>query len=325
MTSFGKIELTGPGALPLLERACDNLVDRPVGSVVYTQFLNERGGIVADVTVTRLGEERFRVVTGSAYVDADLGWLRMQHRDGDGAVEIRDASEDLAVVGLFGPSARDVLQAVTADDVSREGFAFGTARDLRVGSAPALAQRISYVGELGFELYVAPEWAVQLWDRLWEAGRPHGISAGGYRALDSLRIEKGYRYFGVDLTPLDTPYEAGLGFCVALERKGDFTGRGALEHAAAREPVRRLRTLVVGDEQYLTLYGGEAVSAGGEVVGRVRSCAYGFTVRRSVAYAYLPAELSEGARLDVDVFGRLVPAEVTGDALHDPAHERPRS
>jgi 4-methylaminobutanoate oxidase (formaldehyde-forming) len=325
MTSFGKIELTGPGALPLLERSCDNLVDRPVGAVVYSQFLNERGGIVADVTVTRLGEERFRVVTGSAYVDADLGWLRMQQRADDGAVEIRDASDDLAVVGLFGPNARDVLETVTEDDVSRDGFGFGTARELRVGSAPALAQRISYVGELGFELYVAPEWAVQLWDRLWEAGLPHGLAAGGYRALDSLRLEKGYRYFGVDLTPLDTPYEAGLGFCVALDRKGDFTGRSALEQAAGREPERRLRTLAVGGEEYLTLYGGEAVSAGGEVVGRVRSCAYGFTVRRNVAYAYLPAELSEGARLDVDVFGRLVPAEVTQDALHDPAHERPRS
>jgi glycine cleavage system aminomethyltransferase T/glycine/D-amino acid oxidase-like deaminating enzyme len=322
MTSFGKIEVSGPGALPLLERVCDNLVGRPAGSVVYTQFLDRRGGIVADVTVTRLADDRFRVITGAGTIDADLGWLALSGTEEDGPVALRDVSDDLAVIGLWGPLARDALQAVSDDDVSHDAFPLRTAREIRLAGAPVLAQRITYVGELGFELYVEPSWAVQVWDRLAAAGRPHGIEPGGYRVLDSLRMEKGYRYFGVDLTPGDNPYEAGLGFCVRLEHKGDFTGRSALE-AVRRDGVsRRLRTLLVGDEDYLTLYGGEAVRANGAVVGRLRSCAYGYTVRGNVAYAYLPAELEGGAALEVDVFGRRLPAVVTADVLHDPENLR---
>jgi len=314
MTSFGKIEVTGPGALALLERVADNLIDRPVGRVVYTQFLNRRGGIVADLTVTRLGEDRFRVVTGAAYVDADLGWLRANVRDDDGTVEVRDVTDDLAVIGLWGPRAPDVLQAATEDDVSADAFPFMTARPIHVGNAPVFAQRITYVGELGWELYVEPGWAVQVWDRLMDAGRSFGIAPGGYRVLDSLRIERGYRYFGTDLTPLDTPYEAGLGFCVRLD-KGEFIGRQALVDASERGPARRLRTLVVGGPEYLTLYGGEAVHAGGRVVGRVRSCAYGFTVRRNVAYASLPTEMDEGSVVDVEVFGRFAPGTIVADPV----------
>lgn len=321
MSSFGKIEVRGPGALPLLERIADNRIDRPVGSVVYTQFLNRRGGIVADVTVTRLAEDRFRVVTGAGYVDGDLGWLRANARAEDEPVELRDCSEDLSVIGLWGPGVRDVLQAVTDDDVSNEAFPFLSARTVRIGGAEALAQRITYVGELGWEVYVDPAWAVQVWDRLMDAGRRFGIEPGGYRVMDSLRMEKGYRYFGTDLTPLDTPDEAGLGFCVALD-KGDFIGRDALVAARDRGLERRIRTLVVGGEDCITIYGGEAVHAGGRVVGRLRSCAYGFTVRRNVAYAYLPIEIGPAARVEVDVFGRLVPAEVTGDVLYDPERKR---
>jgi 4-methylaminobutanoate oxidase (formaldehyde-forming) len=154
------------------------------------------------------------------------------------------------------------------------------------------------------------------------AGRADGIEPGGYRVLESLRMEKGYRYFGADLTPNDNPYEAGLGFCVRLEDKGDFAGRAALEVARRDGLDRRIRTLVVGGEEYLTLYGGEAVHGGGRVVGRIRSCAYGYTVRRNVAYAYLPVELGPGAQLEVEVFGRLVQAEVAEDVLYDPGHSR---
>ena len=171
MTSFGKIEVSGPGALPLLERVADNRIDRPVGTVVYTQFLNDRGGIEADVTVTRLADSRFRVVTGAGTIDSDLGWLRLNLREEDGAVELRDVSEELAVIGLWGPRARDVLAGVTGDDVSGEALPFRTARTIQIGGAEVLAQRITYVGELGFELYVAPDWAVQVWDRLLASGR----------------------------------------------------------------------------------------------------------------------------------------------------------
>jgi 4-methylaminobutanoate oxidase (formaldehyde-forming) len=323
MTSFGKIEVTGPGALPLLERVCDSRIDRQPGSVIYTQFLNRHGGIVADVTVTRLGEERFRVITGAATVDGDRGWLELCRLPEDGAVEIRDRSDELAVIGIWGPASRAVLASCTDDAISNDAVPFRHAHTVDVGGAAVFAQRITYVGELGYELYVSPEWAVQVWDRLMAAGAEDGIAPGGYRVLESLRLEKGYRYFGTDLTSSDTPYESGLGFCVALD-KGEFNGRGALSEPGATEPFRRLRTLTVGDEDYLTMYGGEAVRQDGTIVGRVRSCGYGYTVRRNVALATVPADLEEGADVTVDVFGNAVPARIERDVLYDPDGERLR-
>jgi len=314
MSSFGKVELSGPGALPLLERAAGNLIDRPIGSVVYTQLLEKDGGMAADVTVTRLGKDHFRLVTGAGYVNSDLGWLRLQRRDSDFDVVIRESSDELSVIGIWGPDARDVMSRVTPDGVSDDEFPFMTARSIRIGGARVLAQRVTYVGELGWELYVEPSWAVQVWDRLMAAGRDHGICAGGYRALDSLRMEKGYRYYGTDLSLLDNPYEAGLGFCVRLD-KGDFNGRGALVAAREAGIKRRLRTLVVGDEEYVPIYGGEAVHRDGRVVGRLRSCAYGFTVRRNLAYSYLPVELRPGDVVEVEVFGDLVGAVVAADSV----------
>jgi len=314
MTSFGKIDLVGPGALPLLERVAGNLIDRPVGSVVYTQLLDRRGGMAADVTITRLGPHRFRLVTGAGYVNSDLGWLRLQQREEDVPVEIRETTDQLSVIGMWGPQARSVLEACSQDDVSEDGFPFMQARDIRIDGFDVFAQRVTYVGELGWEFYVAPDVAGQVWDRLMAAGQTSGIRPVGYRALDSLRMEKGYRYYGTDLTLLDNPLEAGLGFCVRLD-KGDFNGRAALLAAKAAGIRRRLRTLLVGDPDYLTIYGGEAVYAEGSLVGRLRSCAYGFTVRRNIAYSYLPVELGPGARVEVEVFGRRVPAEVGTDAV----------
>ena len=318
MTSFGKIELEGPGALTLLERVCDSRIDRPAGSIIYTQFLNSRGGIVADVTVTRLAEERFRVITGAGVVESDMGWLQLHMRPGDGAVAVRELTERLAVIGIWGPRARDVVSACSDDDVSHSAFPFRTAREIQIG-APVLAKRITYVGELGFELYVDPADAVQVWDRLAEAGREHGVRIAGYRALDGLRIEKGYRYMGTDLTGGDTPFQAGLGFCVALD-KGDFVGRDAL--AGAEPADRRIRTLLVGGQDYLPLYGGEAVLLDGATTGRVRSAAYGHTVERNVAYVYLPADIDVGAKVEVEVLGTPVAAELAPDVLVDPQNQR---
>jgi len=323
MTSFGKLELSGPGALALLNRVCDSQIDRPVGSIVYTQFLNRHGGIVADVTVTRLERDRFRVVTGAATVDTDRGWLELNRRPHDDDLKITDISDGYAVVGIWGPRARETLAAVTGDDVSDEALRFRSARNIHIGGAPVLAQRITYVGELGYELYVPRDWAVQVWDRLMGAGEPHGITPGGYRALESLRLEKGYRYIGTDLTASDTPFESGLGFCVALD-KPDFNGRAALEQPGAATPARRLRTLTVGEEQYVTIYGGEAVRRDGALVGRVRSCGYGYTMRANIALASIPAELQRGAPLTVDVVGAHMPAVVEHDALYDPDGERIR-
>jgi dimethylglycine oxidase len=216
------------------------------------------------------------------------------------------------VIGIWGPHAREALAAVTGDEVSRDALPFRTAKTIDVRGAPVLAQRITYVGELGYELYTSRSWAVHVWDSLMAAASPEPV---GYTALDSLRIEKGYRYFGADMTGSDTPFEAGVGFCVAKGKRPELE----------RAPARRLRTLVVGGEDYLTVYGGEAVYRGGEVVGRVRSAAYGFTVRRNVALAMLPAALEEDAVVQVDVLGELVRAVVSPDALYDPASERVRS
>jgi glycine cleavage system aminomethyltransferase T/glycine/D-amino acid oxidase-like deaminating enzyme len=314
MTSFGKINLEGPGALPLLERVSGNLINRPVGSVVYTQLLDHRGGMAADVTITRLGPQRFRLVTGAGYVNSDLGFLQLQRHEEDGPVEIRETAEELGVVGMWGPQSRQVLEGTTDDDVSEEGFPFMQARTIHIEGFEAFAQRVTYVGELGWEFYLEPGVAVQVWDRLMAAGRTVGIRPGGYRALDSLRMEKGYRYYGTDLTLLDNPLEAGLGFCVRFD-KGDFNGREALLAAKAAKITRRLRTLLVGEREYVTIYGGEAVYADGSIVGRLRSCTYGFTVGRNLAYSYLPIHLGPGARVEVDVFGQRVPAEVSSDAV----------
>jgi glycine cleavage system aminomethyltransferase T/glycine/D-amino acid oxidase-like deaminating enzyme len=305
MSSFGKIEITGPGALPLLERVAGNLIDRPVGSVVYTQLLERDGGIAADVTITRLAHDHFRLVTGAGYVNSDLGWLEMQVRPGDPPVKLRESSDELAVIGMWGPLAREVMQAATRDDVSEGGFPFMQAREIGVGGFPVFAQRVTYVGELGWELYVEPSLAGQVWDRLMAAGRAAGITPGGYRVLDSLRMEKGYRYYGTDMGLLDNPFEAGLGFCVSRDKWPSL----------GREPTRRLRTLAVGGEDYVPVYGGEAVWSDGGVVGRLRSCAYGFTVRRNLAYVYLPVELKPGAQVEVEVFGRRVAAAVMKDAV----------
>ena len=280
LSSFGKIAVEGPGALGLLQRVSANDIDRAVGSLIYTQWCDERGGIVADVTVTRLAADRFRVVTGAGYLASEMAWLRTHLADDDGPVAIRDDSGVLTTIGLWGPRARDILAAVALDDVGDTAIPLRRARSIRVGPAPVLASRISYAGELGWELTTDAEWAVGVWDALTAAGAAHGLEPFGYRALDALRMEKGYRYFGTDLTMLDTPDEAGLGAFVRLEA-GPFIGRDALVAARASHPdgpERRLRTVLVGDADYLPIYGGEAVRHEGAVIGRLRSVAYGPTV-----------------------------------------------
>ncbi|MGH7358452.1 MAG: aminomethyltransferase family protein, partial [Candidatus Rokuibacteriota bacterium] len=322
MTSFGKIDVRGPGALALLQRLCDNDVGKPPGSVVYTQLLNPRGGIEADVTVIRLGEDQFRVVTGSGFVPGDLGWIRM-HLPPDGSVEVREVTDELAVIGLWGPAARLILASATPDDVSNVAFPYLQARSLRIASADVWAQRVTYVGELGWELYVPPRDAGAVWDALRAAGRPHGLRPVGYKALDSLRLEKGYRYWSADITPSDNPYEAGLGFCVRLG-KGDFIGRDALARVKAEGVARRLTTVAVDPAP--TIYGGEAVWKDGRGLGRLRSGGYGYTVGRNIGLLYLPPDLcAPGTALEVEVFGERVAAEVAPDALYDPAGARIRA
>ncbi len=326
LSSFGKIAVEGPAALGLLQRVAANDLDRPVGSLVYSQFLDERAGVVADVTISRLAGDRFRVVTGAGYLANELAWLRAHVDPAEGAVSLRDESDELAVIGLWGPRARAILAAVADGDVSDRAIPLRRAAEITIGGAPLLAARISYAGELGWELYLAPAWAVDVWDRLVEAGGPQGLEPFGYRALDALRLEKGYRYFGTDMTMLETPDEAGLGSFVRLD-KGPFIGRDALRARRAAEPAgpgRRLATILIGGPDYEPVYGGEAVRLDGEVVGRLRSTAYGPTVATTIGTVYLPSSVPAGTGLEVDVFDRRRPATVAADVLVDPAGARLR-
>ncbi|HEX2756577.1 MAG TPA: FAD-dependent oxidoreductase [Candidatus Limnocylindrales bacterium] len=322
-SSFAKLEIAGPGALAFLERMCAGRIDRPVGSIVYTQLLDPRGGIQADLTVTRVADQAFMLVTGTAFGEHDAAWLR-SHLPDDGSVLLRDLNAGRVCLGLWGPRARDILASVTRDDVSDTAFPFLTARELSVGHVPALALRVTYVGELGWELYAGTEYGRALWSTLWEAGRPHGLVAAGYRAIDALRLEKGYRAWASDITPDETPYDAGLGFAVALAKGVDFIGRDALVAANAGGPRKRLRCLVLDDPRSVCL-GNEPVRIDGAIVGRVTSGGYGYAVERSIAYAYLPQDAPIGTRGEIDVFGEWIGFEVMREPLYDPANAKIRS
>ncbi len=318
LTSFGKIEIKGPGALPLLQRLAVSNMDQPLGTVIYTQFCKPNGGIIADVTITRLGADNFRLITGSGFVDNDRGYIKSNLSAEDGAVEIRDVTESYACIGLWGPKSPTVLQAVTEDDISNEVLPYMRAKAITINGIEVLAQRISYVGEKGWELYAAFDKAAIVWDRLWDAGQSQSIIAAGYKVLGSLRIEKGYLYYNSDITTLDNPFEAGLGFTVDLDG-ADFIGRDALKKIEADGIQNKLCTITIGSEEWLPLYGAEAVIADGKVISRLRSSGYGHTVRKNIGLAYLPLELTkEGTPLEIEIFGELVPAQVAPRILYDP-------
>ncbi|HEU5212397.1 MAG TPA: FAD-dependent oxidoreductase [Gaiellaceae bacterium] len=310
-TSFAKMEIRGDGAAEFLEHLCDNRVARDVGAITYTSMLNERGGIECDFTVTRLAEDRFWIVTGTAFGQHDLAWIR-SHAPDD--VTVEDATSRFACFGLWGPRARDILQPLTTADLSNDAFRYMRAREIAIGWVPCLALRVTYVGELGWELYCPGEFGRRLWDELWAAGREHGMLAGGYRAIDSCRLEKGYRVWGADITPDDTPWEAGLGFAVKLDK--EFIGREALlQH---EDPARRLACITLADPRSVAL-GSEPVRIEGDIVGRVTSGGYGYTVERSIAYAYIPAGDAEPGRpVEIEIFGQWVPGEIAVEPLYDP-------
>jgi glycine cleavage system aminomethyltransferase T/glycine/D-amino acid oxidase-like deaminating enzyme len=313
-SSFSKLEVLGPGALALLERLCANRIDRPAGTVVYTQLLNERGGIEADLSVLRRGADRFLLVTGTAFGNHDRAWIE-RHAPRDGSVYVNDVTSSLACFCLWGPRSREILQPLTKTPLD---FPYMSARELFVAGVPVLASRVTYVGELGWELYCPPEYGLQLWHLL----HRDGVTPGGYRAIESLRLEKGYRAWGSDLSSETTPDEAGLSFAVKRD-KGEFVGRAALVGA---EPAHRLVCLVLGDPRAVALGSEPVRAAGGEVVGRVTSGGYGYAVGASIAYGYVPlAHAGPGTALEVDIFGDWVPAEVRAEPLYDPRGERVRA
>jgi 4-methylaminobutanoate oxidase (formaldehyde-forming) len=305
-----------------LEHLCANRVARQPGTVTYTQLCNPAGGVECDLTVTRLAEDRFRIVTGTAFGNHDLAWLR-SHLPGDGSVDLEDVTSRYACLALWGPNARVILQRLTDTDLANQEFPYLRAREISVGPVPCLALRVTFVGELGWELYCPAEFAVRLWDSLVAAGQGQGLVPGGYKAIESLRLEKGYRVWGSDVTSADTPFEAGLGFAVRLNKETPFIGRDAL--AAATSPTRKLACLVLDDSRTVVL-GSEPVRVDGRPAGRVTSGGYGYSVARSIAYAYLPAsEVEPGRRVEVGIFGRFVGAEVASEPLFDPDSIRIRS
>ncbi len=322
-SSFAKLEIEGPRAESFLEGLCDNRVARGVGQITYTQMLNRRGGIECDFTVSRLAEERFGIVTGTAFGNHDREWMR-RHVADDGLVRIHDVTSAWACFGVWGPRARDVLQPLTAADLGNEVFPYMTLQEITVGDVPVRALRVTYVGELGWELYCPTEYGLGLWRTIWEAGQEHGIVAGGYRAIDSMRLEKGYRVWGADITPDETPYEGGVGFCVKLD-KDEFIGRDSLAIAKEDGPRQRLACIVLGDPRRVAL-GNEPVRVDGEIVGRVTTGGYGYTVERSIAYAYVPPDLAApGTAVAIEIFGEWVEGEVAAEPLFDQAGERIRS
>ena len=321
-TSFNKFEVRGPGALKFLNYVCSNEIDVPVGTVVYTQCLNARGGIECDFTVTRLGAERFFIITGTAFGEHDRSWLRL-HMPEDGTVSIDDVSSSYACIGLWGPKARTILQKVTRDDISNEAFPYMTAKSITVGDVPLLASRVTYVGELGWEFYCPMEYGLRLWDTLWEAGAPEGMVAAGYKALDSLRLEKAYRYWSAEISPDYTPYEAGLGFAVELD-KGEFIGRTALLKQKEAGLRRKLCCLSLDDTRTIVL-GKEPIRLAGtdQIIGWLTSGGYGYSIEKSLAFAYLPIEYAKpGTALEIEWFGENVGAIVEKMPLYDPKGER---
>ncbi|MCC2113530.1 MAG: sarcosine dehydrogenase, partial [Hyphomicrobiales bacterium] len=320
-TSFSKFEITGKDALAAMQRIAANEVPVEPGRAVYTQLCNDRGGIEADLTIVHADEDRFMVVTGSGFGVRDSHWIST-HLPDDGSVSIKDVTGAYAVINLCGPKARDVLAAITDDDVSNAALPFLAAKRIAIGYAEVLAVRIGYVGELGYELYVPQEYAAHVYETLSAAGDPFGIANAGYRAIESCRLEKGYLYWSGDIGPDYDPYEAGLGFCVALD-KGDFIGRAALARIAENSVPRRLVTFTL--EDFVPLHGGEPIIFDGRPVGSLTSCGYGHALTKTIAFGYLPIELARETDFEIEAFGRTYAAHRGPRCLYDRKMERLKS
>lgn len=324
-TSFAKFRVTGRDAEAALSWICANDVSKAPGRLVYTQMLNAKGGIECDLTVGRLSETDYYIVTGTGFATHDLDWIRRSIRGGlDASVE--DVTSAHAVLSLMGPRARDVLAQLTLDDVSSAGFPFGHIKSLTVAGAPVLALRVTYVGELGWELHVPVEFAATVYDALMGAGRAHGIANAGYRAIESLRLEKGYRAWGADIGPDHSPLVAGLGWAVKMKSGIDFQGRGALIDQAAQPLPRMLAGFTV--DPSVILLGRETIYRNGERVGWLASGGFGYSVERSIGYGYVrdpkgvTRDMVLDGRYELEVATERVPAEVFLDPLYDPKMER---
>lgn len=314
-SSFAKFEVIGTGALALLQRLCVSNMDKPIGTIIYTQMCNERGGIEADVTFIRLAKDRFYLVTGSGFGVHDSDWIK-RHLPDDGSVHIIEVTSSVAVINIVGPNARKVLATASESDVSDAALPFSTAREIIIGAAPVRAARIGYVGELGYELHIPTEFAAHVYDRLWQAGEGHGISNVGYRAIESLRMEKGYVYWSGDISPDYTPIEAGLGFRVHLKSKGDFIGKRILEAQKIVGVQRKLCTFVTPEN--LPLTGGEAILLGDTLVSLATSVGFGYAVGQTIIRGYLEKEHWQTDDFTLEVFGTQHPITQVEGPVYDP-------
>jgi glycine cleavage system aminomethyltransferase T/glycine/D-amino acid oxidase-like deaminating enzyme len=319
MTALKRLLVTGPGALSFLQRLTTNQLDKPVGSVTYTLLLDETGGVRSDLTVARLAPDEFQI---GANGNLDLDWFS-RYLDTDGSVQVRDITAGTCCLGVWGPRARDLVQPLTDTDFSHKGFGYFKAKHAHIGHVPVTAMRLSYVGELGWEIYTSADLGAKLWDTLWEAGQDLGIIAAGRSAFNSMRLEKGYRSWGTDMTPEHNPYEAGLGFAVRMD-KGDFVGRQAILDVSEETVSRRLTCLLLDDPQAVVM-GKEPVYVDGAPAGYVTSAGYGYSVGASIAYAWLPrTAAAPGTKVAVEYFGEHVSATVAEEPLFDPQMARIR-
>jgi 4-methylaminobutanoate oxidase (formaldehyde-forming) len=323
LTSFSKFMIEGADAEGVLQRLCANDVAVPAGTTVYTGLLNARGTYESDLTVARLSASRFLLVTGTAQTTRDADWIRRNLAAGAKA-EMTDVSEEYAVLAVMGPRARDLLSRCTKTPLDNAVFPFGAIREIKIGNATVLASRRTYVGELGWELYVPAEHAGGVYDALLNAGADLGVRNAGYYAIESLRLEKGYRAWGRELTPDTNPYEAGLAFAVKLD-KGDFIGRDALIAAKAKPPARRLLSFVALSPDTPIAHGGELILRNGEPAGEVTSAAYGHSVGGIVALGYVLTggtpvdEAWLAARFEIDIAGERVTVRASLKGPYDPA------
>lgn len=319
-TSFAKYEVSGPGALRFLDRLCANKLPKTIGRMALTQMCTPKGGIECDVTVTRLGEDRFYVVSAAATEQHDYAWIA-RHLPDDGSVRLENVTSAIAVLTLAGPRSRDLLQSLTETDCSKQAFRFFRSKELHVGMIPVRALRLSFVGELGYELHHPMEYERSLYDLLMAAGEEHGIVDFGYRALESMRLEKAYRLWGSDMSADWTPLQAGMERFVDL-KKGDFIGRDALLRQQHEGVGRRLACLVV-DVDDADPHAYEPVFAGREIIGYVASGGYGHTVEKSIAFSYLPeAYVAPGTEVEVEILGARRAAQVVEGPLYDPKNQR---
>jgi glycine cleavage system aminomethyltransferase T/glycine/D-amino acid oxidase-like deaminating enzyme len=324
MTPLKRLAVNGPGAQALLHRLSTGNIAKKPGAVTYCLLLEHDGGIRSDVTVARLGEEDFQLGVNS---NVDFDYLRVEARKQSAAdpakwVHVTDITGSTCCIGLWGPLAREVIGKVSADDLSNDGLKYFRTKEISVGGIPVTAMRLSYVGELGWELYTTAEYGLKLWDLLFEAGQEHGIIAAGRGAFNSLRLEKGYRLWGTDMNTEHHPYQSGLGFSVAKDKEG-YVGAEALAALKEQPAEKVLRCLTVDDGTSIVL-GKEPVYVGGVASGYVTSAAYGYSIRKPIAYAWLPAAVSEGDAVEIEYFGRRVPATVSAEPLFDPGMERLR-